>query len=74
MEATSLLTIVLAKMEPVLLARNLNNYTQRKLMMAYSIGQELAYSEEQVVIKISALCVLLVLILDSSSLNQVNCL
>ena len=35
---------------------------------------DLAYSEEQVVIKISALCVLLVLILDSSSLNQVNSL
>jgi hypothetical protein len=74
LEATSLLTIVLAKMEPVLLARNLNNYIQRKLMMTYSICRELAYSEQQVVIKISALCVLLVLILDSSSLNQVNCL
>ena len=32
------------------------------------------YSEEQVVIKICALCVCLVLILDSSFLNQVNAL
>lgn len=33
-----------------------------------------SYSEEQVEIKICALCVSLVLILDSSSLNQVNAL
>ena len=33
-----------------------------------------AYSEEQVEIKICALCVCLVLILDSSSLDQINSL
>jgi hypothetical protein len=67
LEDISLLTTVFAKVEPVLLARNLNNYT------VISKGGS-AYSQEQVVIKICALCVSLVLILDSSSLNQVNAL
>ncbi len=67
LEAISLLTIVFAKVEPVLLARNLNSY--RKIL--YQIGP---YSKKQVVIEVSALGVLLVLILDSTSLDQINSL
>lgn len=68
----SLLNTVFAKGEPVLLARNLKSYKEEKLAFAICNMSGVAYSKEQVVIKISALCVLLVLILDSSSLNQVN--
>lgn len=72
LDETSLLTTVLAKVEPVLLARNLNNYKRMvRLSDRYLIG---TYSQKQVVIKICALCVCLVLILDSSSLNQINAL
>jgi hypothetical protein len=68
----SLLNTVFAKAEPVLLARNLKSYMQEKLAFGICNMAGVAYSDEQVVIKISALCVLLVLILDSPSLNQVN--
>lgn len=73
LEAMSLLNTVFAKAESVLLARNLKSYKQR-ISSSFIICNRRTYSQEQVVIKISALCVLLVLILDSPSLNQVNCL
>ncbi len=82
LEAMSLLTMVLAKTESVLLARNLNNYRARlisiknflcnKKRRGLKYHQPVSYSKKQVVIKISASGVLLVLILDSSSLDQIN--
>ncbi len=84
MEAMSLLTMVLAKTESVLLARNLNNYRVKEIRIIIFLcnkrfqrlilHQHLTYSKKQVVIKISASGVLLVLILDSSSLDQINSL
>ena len=73
LEDTSLLTTVFEKVESVLLARNLKSYRTRKHRKVkdhgYQIGVVNTYSHEQVVIKICALCVCLVLILDSSSLD-----
>ena len=91
LEEMSLLTTVFAKVEAVLLARNLKSYKrktqlasehQRHRSLSYWIERERirrpkayeTYSQKQVKIKIRALCVSLVSILDSSSLNQVNAL
>lgn len=51
----SLLNTVFAKGEPVLLARNLNSYKEEKLAFGICNMSGVAYSKEQVVIKISAL-------------------
>jgi hypothetical protein len=71
-EDTSLLRTVFAKTESVLLARNLKSYS--KLRLDGWITLKKAYSDEKVSIKIGALCVFLVSILDSSSLDQINAL
>lgn len=69
LDDTSLLRTVLVKAESVLRDKNLNNYTQQNTSLArhFLLCFFLTYLHEEVVIKIRTLCVLLVLILESTS-------
>ena len=81
LEATSLLRMVLQKLESVLLERNLKSCAQKRSGerggTTIEIGGEIesvTYSHEQVLIKILASAVLLVLLLNSASFIQVDAL
>jgi hypothetical protein len=71
LEETSLLRTVEVNAESVLRDRNLNNYTPKHNVstpFCYRGSARLrTYLHEEVVVKILALCVLLVLILESTS-------
>ena len=71
LEATSLLRIVLQKLESVLLERNLKSCAQRKTEVSGLIISKrmlITYSDEQVLVKILAFAISLVLLLNSASL------
>ena len=76
LEATSLLRMVLQKLESVLLDRNLKSCAKRKMLndMSFKNLSSVTYSHEQVLIKILALAVLLILLLNSAPFVQVDTL
>ena len=78
LEATSLLRMVLQKLESVLLERNLKSCAKKdavsKMMNERSMGPVFTYSDKQVLIKILAFAVLLILLLNSASFIQVDTL
>ena len=79
LEATSLLRMVLQKLESVLLERNLKSCAKEKTLVSVlndvsSENLSVTYSHEQVLIKILAFAVLLVLLLNSASFIQVDTL
>ena len=69
LDDTSLLRTVLVKAESVLRDKNLNNYTQQNTSLArhFLLCFFLTYLHEEVVVKVLAVSVLLVLILESAS-------
>jgi len=78
LEATSLLRIVLQKLESVLLERNLKSCTDEKTVLSGlnvdCRAMLVTYSHEQVLIKILAFRISLVLLLNSATFVQVDTL
>ena len=71
LDATSLLRIVLQKLDSVLLDKNLKSYRRKKRI---SKCEHSTYFNEKVLIKILAFCVFLGPVLYSSSLDQIDTL
>ena len=78
LEATSLLRMVLQKLDSVLLERNLKSCARKKEVVSDAAETSAkrrcstTYSHEKMLIKILALRVLLGLLLDSATLVQIN--